>query len=70
ARAISSRLAPAANALSFHFFFTDEAVRSYSEREGRTRATAVTRPVFQENGAFYQVTLLVPGVSFVEPPAQ
>lgn len=27
-------------------------------------------PVFQENGAFYQVTLLVPGVSFVEPPAQ
>ncbi len=43
--AISSRFAPAAKARSFHFFLTEEEVRSYREREGRTRATAVISPV-------------------------
>jgi len=42
--AISSRFTPRANALSFHFFFTDEISTSASFFDGRTSATAMTTP--------------------------
>ena len=38
---ISAREVPAAKALSFHFFLTDEGSRSYNEREGRTSADTI-----------------------------
>ena len=39
------RLTARAKALSFHFFMTDFAVKSESERLGLTSATAITNPV-------------------------
>jgi len=44
-RSIIWRSTPAANCFSFHFFLTDLTFTSAKRFDGRTRATAMIRPV-------------------------